>query len=152
MARDYSKFANTSQAEISKPQVPTDSSAGNPGGTKTFSAIDPRRDNPPDPNINDSPLWDRLLSITFHREMQDPGSELPLSWALYELRFRGSVLKYVRFEGGTEGYKIYPAIIRTGNWPSQAEYAAEAKRLLAPHGELLREVLAELKSEQPPDL
>ena len=126
-----------------------------------FHAIDPRHEAPPDPDTPDSALWDKLLTITFDAERKDPASELPLSWALYELRWRGSVLKYVRFDGGTEGYKLYPVVGGAGqtpdgtswsNWRSQAEYGAHAKRLLAPHGELLRTVLAKLKTEKPPDL
>ena len=117
-----------------------------------FAAIDPRHEAPPDPATPDSPLWDQLLTITFDTERKDPASELPLSWALYELRFRGSVLRYVQFAEGSEGYKLYPVIGGPGNWPSQAEYGGQAKRLLSPHGELLRTVLVELKAEKPPDL
>ncbi len=155
MARDYSKFANEAQTQIPMPPVDRSTSP------TIFSAIDPRRDNPPEPNNNDSPLWDKLLSITFHAEHKDPASELPLSWALYELRWRGTVLRYVRFDGGAEGYKLFPVVGGSGetpdgtpwsNWQSQAEYGARAKQLLAPNGELLRAVLAELKEEKPPDL
>ena len=153
--RNYDKFAVKPEA------TETPLSPQNNLDPQIFAAVDPRHENPPDPNNPDSPLWDKLLSITFHAEHKDPASELPLSWALYELRFRGSVLKYTRFDGGTEGYKLYPVVGGAGqipdgaswsNWPSQAEYAAQAKRLLSPHGELLRTVLAELKAEKPPDL
>ncbi len=144
--RNYDKFAV--KTEVGDPPfLPPNSS-----DPQIFTAIDPRHDNPPDPNNPDSPLWDKLLTITFDAERKDPASELPLSWALYELRFRGSVLRYVQFDGGTEGYKLYPVVGAPRNWPSQAEYGAQAKRLLSPHGELLRAVLAELKAEKPPDL
>lgn len=144
MARDYTKFAKKANIEATLPPPGSD--------PRIFAAIDPRHEAPPDPATPDSPLWDKLLSLAFHAEVQDPASELPLSWALYELRWRGSVLRYIQFTEGTEGYKLYPVVGGPGNWPSQAEYAAEAKRLLAPHGELLRQVLGRLKEEKPPDL
>lgn len=144
MTRDYTKFAKKTGIEVILPPPGVD--------PRIFTAIDPRRDNPPDPNNLDSPLWDKLLSLTFHAEMRDPASELPLSWALYELRWRGSVLRYIQFQEGTEGYKLYPVVGRPGNWPSQTEYGARAKELLSPHGELLLQVLGRLKEEKPPDL
>ena len=144
--RNYDKFAVKSGAAEAPLRPP------NSSDSQIFAAIDPRHESPPDPNIHDSSLWDKLLTITFDAERKDPASELPLAWALYELRWRGSVLRYVQFSETSEGYKLYPVVGTAGNWPSQAEYGAHAKQLLSPHGELLRTVLAELKAEKPPDL